>query len=128
MTLVTGHLIAAVPLGVPGVATRLVTTPVSEVAEILDKARAFTQDADRLKQRGLYVDVDCRGQIREPSEVTAADVREQLDRARQAASAATALPDPSAPPLSADPVAEDFQLSRALFSAFLEIGHARTPE
>jgi hypothetical protein len=31
---------------------------VSEVAEILDKAQAFTQDADRLKQRGLYVDVD----------------------------------------------------------------------
>jgi AbiV family abortive infection protein len=95
--LVTGQLIAAVPVGVPGVAARFVTMPLSEVADILDSARASAQDVDRLKQRGLYVDVDRSGRVREPSEVTAADVRIQLDRARRAASAATALLDPGAP-------------------------------
>jgi len=96
MKLVAGQLIAAVPLGVPGVATRIVTMPLSEVAEILDSAQASAQDVDRLKQRGLYVDVDRRGHVREPSEVTAAEVRVQLDRARRAVSAANALLDPSA--------------------------------
>src|SRR5258706_487101 len=74
MKLVAGQLIAAVPLGVPGAATRFVTMPLSEVAEILDSAQASARDADRLKQRGLYVDVDRSGHVREPSEVAAADV------------------------------------------------------
>src|SRR5580658_6051286 len=52
--LVAGMLFAAPD----GVTTRFVTMPLSEVAEILDNAQAFAQDADRLKQRGLYVDVD----------------------------------------------------------------------
>jgi AbiV family abortive infection protein len=81
MKLVTGQLIAAVPFGAPGLAAKFVTTPLSEVAEILDNAQASAQDVDRLKQRGLYVDVDRSGQVREPSEVTADELREQLDRA-----------------------------------------------
>jgi AbiV family abortive infection protein len=128
MKLVAGQLIAAVPLGVPGVATRLVTMPLSEVAQILDNAQAFAQDVDRLKQRGLYVDVDRSGQVREPSEVTAAEVREQLDRARRAASAATALLEPSGPLLLANPGAADVEFSRAVVSAFGEAGLARSPE
>jgi AbiV family abortive infection protein len=128
MKLVAGQLIAAVPLGVPGVATRLVTMPLSEVAQILDNAQAFAQDIDRLKQRGLYVDVDRSGQVREPSEVTAAEVREQLDRARQAASAATPLLDPSGPLLLANPGAADVEFSRAVVRAFGEAGLARSPE
>jgi AbiV family abortive infection protein len=128
MKLVAGQLIAAMPLGVPGVATRCVAMPLSEVAEILDNARAFTQDVDRLKQRGLYVDVDRSGHVREPSEVTAADVRVQLGRARRAASAATALLDPGAPLWLANPVAADVEFSRALVSAFGETGLARSPE
>jgi AbiV family abortive infection protein len=128
MKLVAGQLIAAMPLGVPGVATRFVTMPLSEVAEILDNAQAFTQDVDRLKQRGLYVDVDRSGRVREPSEVTAAEVRGQLDRARRAAWAATALLDPGAPLLLANPVAADVEFSRAVVSAFGETGLARSPE
>jgi hypothetical protein len=128
MKLVAGQLIAAMPFSVPGVATRFVTMPLSEVAEILDSAQASAQDADRLKQRGLYVDMDRIGRVREPSEVTAAEVRDQLDRARRAASAATALLDPGAPLLLANPVAADVEFSRALVSAFGETGHARSPE
>ena len=128
MKLVAGELTAAVPFGAPGKATRFVTTPLSEIAEILDTAQAFAEDADRLKQRGLYVDVDRRGLIREPSEVTAAEVREQLDRARRASCAAKALLEPGAQLWLADPGAIGVEFARALFSAFGEIGHARSPE
>ena len=128
LKLVAGQLTAAVPFSAPGKATRFVTMPLSEVAEILDKAQAFAEDMDRLKQRGLYVDVDRSGQVREPSEVTAAEVREQLDRAGRAASAATALLDPGGLALLANPGAAGVEFSRALVSAFSETGLARSPE
>jgi AbiV family abortive infection protein len=131
MKLVAGQLIAAVPFGLPGaptLATRFVTIPLSEMTEILDSARAFAEDVDRLKQRGLYVDVDRSGRVREPSEVIATEVREQLDRARQAASAATALLDPSAPLWLARPGAVGVEFSCALVSAFGETRLARSPE
>jgi hypothetical protein len=128
MKLVAGQLIAAVPVGAPTLPARLVTMPLSEVAEILDHAQASAQDVDRLKQRGLYVDVDRSGQVRDPSEVTAAEVREQLDDARRAASAACVLLDPSAPLWLANPGAVAVEFSRALVSAFGETRLARSPE
>jgi AbiV family abortive infection protein len=128
MKLVEGQLIAAMPFGVAGKATRFMTMPLSEVAEILDQAQAVAEDMDRLKLRGLYVDVDRSRQIREPSEVTAAQVREQLDRARRAASGVNALLDPSAPPQLANPVIAVVEFSRALLSAFGEMGPSRSPE
>jgi AbiV len=106
-------LTAAVPVSAAGKAIWLVTMPLSQVAEILDSAQAFAEHTDRLKQRGLYVDVDRSGLIREPSEVTAAEVREQLDCARQAAAAARTLLDPGAPLWLADPGAVAVEFSRA---------------
>ncbi len=120
--------LAAMPVGAPTLPARLVTMPLREVAEILDNAQAFAQDVDRLKQRGLYVDVDRNGQVREPSEVTAAEVREQLDNARRAASAACVLLDPGAPVWLANPEAAAVEFSRALVSAYAEAGHHRSPE
>jgi AbiV family abortive infection protein len=128
MKLVMGQLIAAVPFGGLGLAARFVTMPLDVVAEVLDQAQASAQDADQLKQRGLYVDVDQSGQVREPSEVTEAAVREQLDRARQAAEAANALLDPAAQLWLANPAAAGVEFSRALVSAFGATGHARSPE
>jgi AbiV family abortive infection protein len=128
MKLVAGQLTAAVPFSAPGKATRIATMPLSEVAEILDRAQAFAEDMDRLKQRGLYVDVDCSGRIREPSEVTAAEVREQLALARQTASAANALLKPDGPATIARPGPDAFEFSRAVVSAFGEMGVARSPE
>jgi AbiV family abortive infection protein len=128
MKLVKGMVTAALPFSAPSRATAFATMPPGELAEILDNAQAFAEDMDQLKQRGLYVDVDRSGQIREPSEVTAAQVREQLDRARQAASAAAALLNPSALLRLADPGADDVEFSRALVSALDEIGLARSPE
>jgi len=125
MKLVEGHLIAAVPFG-ESMAVRLATMPMSEIAEMLDSARAFAEDVDRLKQRGLYVDVDRSGHVRQPSEVTGADVRAQSDRARRAASATTALLDPAAPLVLAHPEAADVEFSRALVSAYAAARHGRS--
>jgi hypothetical protein len=74
------------------------------------------------------VDVDRSGHVREPSEVTAAEVRVQLGRARRAASAATALLDPGTTALLANPGAASVEFSRAVVSAFGATGHARSPE
>jgi len=128
MKLVTGQLAIAVPLSAPGKATRIAAMPPSKFAKILDKAQAFAEDMDRLKQRGMYVDVDHGGRIREPSEVTAAEVDEQLGLARCAASAVDALLDPCAPLLLADPGSAEIELSRAMVSAFGETGFGRSPE
>lgn len=136
LKLVGGRLIAVVPFGPtavmpfgsPTVATRLAAMTANEVAEILTSAQAFAQDEDRLKQRGLYVDMDCYGRVRQPSEVTAAEVSAQLDRARQAASSARVLLTPCAQTWLANPRAHEIELSCALVSAFAEAGYARTPE
>jgi len=118
---------AAMPFGVRSPAARLVTMPLSEVAEILDDAQASAQDADRLKQRGLYVDVDRSGRVRVPSEVTAAEVRAVFDRARRAAWGVNALLDPGAPRQLASPAAVSAEFSCALVSAFGHTGHCRSP-
>jgi AbiV family abortive infection protein len=128
MKLVAGHLIATLPLGVPGTTNPLVTMPLGKVAEILDRAQEFAEDVDQLKQRGLYVDVDRGGHVREPSEVTAAEGRGQLARARQAAKGASALLDPGSPALLAHPCGSDVEFSRALVSTFGEVRFGRSPE
>jgi AbiV family abortive infection protein len=130
MKLVTGQLIAAVPFRAPGVPAKFVTTPLSELTGILDNARACAEDVDRLKQRGLYVDVDRSGRVREPSEAAADELSKQLDLARRAACATNALLDPSAPQWLANPGADAVEFSRALVSTCCEmgLGLVRSPE
>jgi AbiV family abortive infection protein len=129
MKLIAGELRAALPSGPPPTMfARLAVMPLDDVACMLDDAQAFALDADRLKQRGLYVDFDRTGQIRQPSQVTAAQVREQLDRAQQAASAVDPLLDSGAPGWLADQGEAAVEFSRALVSAFPEVGHRRSAE
>jgi len=129
MKLVTGQLVAAVVFDAPPtMLNRLAAMSSGQVADILGDAQAFALDADRLKQRGLYVDVDQTGQIREPSQITVAQVREQLERAQRAASAADGLLDRGMPAEMAAPHAIAVEFSGALVCAIAEAGHARTPE
>jgi len=127
LKLVKGTLLAALQIAPSDVCAKLASMPLNDLAEILDDAEAFARDEDRVRLRGFYVDVERSGRVRAPSEVTAAQVREQLDRAQLAASAARALLDPGAQARIAHPDAETIEFSRALISAFGEIGHARSP-
>ncbi|HYK33767.1 MAG TPA: AbiV family abortive infection protein [Streptosporangiaceae bacterium] len=129
MKLVAGQLVAAVPFGAPPtLLNKLAAMSPAEIADILDNAQMIAVDVDQLKQLGLYVDVDRSGQIREPSRVTAAQLRGQLGLARQAASASDGLLDPTLTTWFEAPQAIAIEFSAALVSAFAETGHGRTPE
>jgi hypothetical protein len=84
--------------------------------------------ADRLKRRGLYVDLDRSGRIREPSEVTEAEVTSQLCRARQAVASVGALLAPDAQARIANPPADGVEFAQELVSAVSAPGYSRTPK
>jgi len=128
LKLVGGMLMAVLGFGPPGAAARLAAMPITQLEQILDTTGAFADDADMLKRRGLYVDMDRHGRIRRPSEITETEVSGQLARARQVASSARLLRDPGVQPRFADPPAEAVELSRALVRAFAEAGNLRTPK
>jgi AbiV family abortive infection protein len=123
-----GLLMAVVPISNPGAATRLANMPLSQLTDILDRTHAFVQDSDRLKLRGLYVDMQRDARIRQPSEITEAEASDQIDRARQVASSARQIHDPAVRARLANPPVETIELSRALVSAFAEAGDLRKPE
>jgi AbiV family abortive infection protein len=125
---VGGLLIAAVTYDPPGLAPKLAAMPAAQVTQILSTLNVPADEADRLKRRGLYVDMDRSGRIREPSEITEAEVNSQLARAQQAAESSRPLLGPEAQARFANPPPEAVELARALVSALTHAGCARTPE
>lgn len=125
---VGGLLIAAVTVEAPGLASRLAAMPAAQARQVLCSLNVPAEEADRLKRRGLYVDMDRSGRIREPSEITEAEVTGQLARARQAAESAGWLLGPEMQARLANPPAEAVEFARALVSVVTQAGHARTPE
>jgi AbiV family abortive infection protein len=123
-----GLLIAALTFDEPGLASRLAAMPAAQLAHILSVLSMHSEEANRLKRRGLYVDMDRSGRIREPSEITDAEVTGELARARQATSSAAWLLTSEARARFADPSAEAIELACALASALTGAGHTRTPE
>jgi len=125
---VGGLLMAAVTFEAPGVAAKLAAMPATQVTQILRSLGVSADEADRLKRRGLYVDMDPSGRIREPSEITEAEVTRQIERARQATASAVMLLDPEVQARIARPPAEAMELCGALASALTLAGYSRTPE
>jgi AbiV family abortive infection protein len=125
---VQGLFIARAPYRMPEVAPWLAALPAGELARVLSSLDTPADEADRLKRRGLYVDVGRGGAIREPSEITEAEVLSQLARAGQAASAAGHLLKPETQALMVNPPPKTVELSRALVSALAEARYGRTPE
>jgi AbiV family abortive infection protein len=128
LKIVGGMLLAVLGFGPPGIAARFAAMPITEIEQILDRAGVFADDADMLKRRGLYVDMDRHGRIRRPTEITRAEVSDQLARARQVASSARHLCDPGVQSRFADPPPEAVELSLDLVRAFAGTRNARTPE
>jgi AbiV family abortive infection protein len=127
LKLVGGMLMTFVSFDPPGIAVKFAGMSPARAAQILKITETLAQDADRLKMRGLYVDMDRRGRIRQPSVITEAEVAGQLGRAGQVASLASLLRDPEMQAMLADPPAEAIELSRALARALDEAGHIRGP-
>jgi hypothetical protein len=115
------------PLG--GVSSWLAVMPADELARTLSILDAPADEADRLKRRGFYVDMDRGGQIREPSEITEPELTNQLGRARQAVASVTgSLLGPHAQARMANPPATGVELVQELVTALTEAGSARTPK
>lgn len=125
---VGGLLVAAVPIDPPGLAAKLAAMPAAQAAQILTALSVPADEADRLKRRGLYVDMDRAGRIREPSEITEAELASQLERARQAGASAALMLGPEAQARVANPPPEVVELASALVSVIIEAGNGRTPE
>jgi AbiV family abortive infection protein len=125
---VGGLLIAAVPIDPPGLAAKLAAMPATQATRIVTTLSVSAEEADRLKRRGLYVDMDRTGRICEPSEITEAEFTSQLERARQAAVSAALVLGPEARARLANPRAEVIELASALVNALIQEGRARTPE
>ena len=123
-----GGLLIAVMTWDPSFAPKLAAMPAARAKQILCALNVPAEEADRLKRRGLYVDMDRGGRIREPSEITDAEVASQLVWAGQAADSAGCLLGPQAQAQLANPSAEAVGLARALVSVLTQAGHARTPE
>lgn len=119
-----GLLIAAAP----GAASKLAAMPATRAAQILSTLNACAEEADRLKRRGFYVDMDRGARIREPSEITEAEVTDQLARARRAAASARGLLTADVRSRIANPSAESRELAGAMVEALTETGYDRTPE
>jgi len=117
-----------VTFGGPGVAAKLSVMPAEQVTQIIRSLGVSVDEADRLKRRGLYVDMGPSGRIREPSEITEAEVTSQLARARQATASADMLLDPEVQYRIASPPAEAIELCEALAKVLTQAGYARTPE
>jgi AbiV family abortive infection protein len=127
LKLVGGLLIAVLPIG--SVGSRVAVMSADELAHIASILDAPADEADRLKRRGFYVDMDRSGRVREPSEITESELASQLGRARQAAASGTsALLGPDFQALLANPPAEGVELIQELVSALTEAGYARTPK
>jgi len=125
---VGGLLLAVLPLSEGGQAASLAAMPLTQLTHILETTDAFAQDADRLKIRGLYVDMQRDAGIRRPSEITEAEVSDEIGCVREVAASASLLCDSGVVARLADPPAEAIELARALVDAFAETEDYCTPD
>ena len=123
---VGGLLLAVVPFDAIG--PRLTAMPAAEMTEIICNLAAPAEEAERLKRRGFYVDMDRASRTREPSEITHTELASQLARAPQAVASASVLLNVDAQSWILNPPPEARELAAAMVESLIETGYARTPE
>lgn len=111
--------------GTPGVAARV--EGATRLADQLARVAEEVGEANRAKQRGLYVDL-VGGELKRPEEVTEADARAAIARAREVAGSAGPLRDPDALAVLADPPPEVLRFAGLTFERYLESADIGGPE
>jgi AbiV family abortive infection protein len=120
-----GGLLGAVA---PDAARKLAAMPAAQATRILSTLSALADEVDRLKRRGFYVDMDRGATISEPSDITEAEVSEQIARARRAVASASRLLTAEIQSRLASPAAESREVAGAMVEALAETGDDRTPD
>ena len=110
------------------IAENIAAMPVAAIAEMLESLMAQARAADGGKMRGIYADIAADGTIREPSQVTEHEAREQLASARETAAVADKLVAPLTLAALAELPQSALDLSSALFSMWLDSGPATTSQ
>jgi AbiV family abortive infection protein len=123
---VGGLLLAVVPFEAIG--PRLTAMPAAKMTEIICNLAAPAEEAERLKRRGFYVDMDRASRTREPSEITDTELASQLARAPKAVASASVLLNADAQTWILNPPPEARELAAAMAEALCDTGYARTPE
>jgi AbiV family abortive infection protein len=123
---VGGLLLAVVPFDAIG--PRLTAMPAAEMKKIICNLAAPAEEAERLKRRGFYVDMDRASRTREPTEISDTELASQLARAPQAVASASVLLNADAQTWILNPPREARELAAAMAEALVEAGYARTPE
>jgi hypothetical protein len=124
----TGQLLAVVPYLPPEVGAGLLATPSIDLEQIMSSMEVCADEAHRLKRSGLYVDIGQGSRIREPSEITEAEVTGQLGQARRAVASARMFIDPVQQARVANPDIGWIKLAGATVSVLAGAGYARTPD
>jgi AbiV family abortive infection protein len=123
---VGGLLLAVVPFDEIGPV--LTAMPAAEMKEVICNLAGPAEEAERLKRRGFYVDMDRASRTREPSEITDPELASQLARAPQAVASAGVLLNADAQTWILNPPPEARELAAAMVEALIETGYTRTPE
>ena len=124
MKLVGGMMVGAFPFGrMAGIIVAMTADELAERMTVLAPA----DKSNSLGRAGLYVDLEPDG-IHKPTAITGADVKEQLDRARQAAATAAAMLAPEFQVWLADPPADGVELIGEAVAALTQADDARTPQ
>jgi AbiV family abortive infection protein len=126
LKLVAGLVVADLPFG--RVAAKLARMSPDDLVKRLHDMFEPADNADRLKRRGLYVDLGPNG-LRTPSDITESDVAAHLARARQAAdSTANVILGPEFQAWLAHPPQDGLELADDLVAVLTEAGRAKTPD
>jgi len=123
---VGGLLLAVVPFDEIGPV--LTAMPAAEMKEVICNLAGPAEEAERLKRRGFYVDMDRASRTREPSEITDTELASQLTRASKAVASASVLLSADAQTWILNPPAEARDLAAAMAEALIDTRYARTPE
>jgi AbiV family abortive infection protein len=126
LKMVGGLLITMLPP--PGMPSTIEALTDAELTETMSTLEEPADEADRLKRRGFYVDMDRNRRIREPSEITESELTSQLGLARQAAASAQGLLRPDAQSRMTNPPADVVDLTQELVNALNAAGDVRTPK
>jgi hypothetical protein len=111
--------------GKPGVAARV--EGMAGLSERLAQIGEQVGETNRAKQRGLYVDL-VDGEIKRPEEISEADARAALERAREIAGSAGPLHDPDSLAVLANPPPEVLRFAGVTFERYLESMDVGGPE